>query len=108
MSTSIPVMIDGQTIYVEVEKTYGSEDTTSLDKTLERVQDTFDQAKSTIVCVARGTVEAIRTMDQLLIPDEFTMDFAIRFTAEGNAILAKTSAEANLKVSMTYKHKKVD
>jgi hypothetical protein len=39
-------------------------------------------------------------------PDEFTLEFAIKFTAEGNALVAKASAEANLKITMKYVHVK--
>jgi hypothetical protein len=105
MSNLIPVIIDDQTIYVEVERTYGSEETTSLDEVRHKVEDAFEHAKTTITSVAKSMAGSIRSLDQALAPHEFVIEFAIKFNAEGQAILAKAGAEASLKITLNYKHK---
>ena len=106
MTNVFPISIEGNTIYVEVETPYGSEDTTSLNEVLEGTKDAFELARIAILGVAKNLFSAINTLDQSITPDEFGLEFGIKFSAEGNVILAKTGTEANLKVSMLYKHGK--
>jgi len=102
MPDLLPVTIDGHTIYIETESTYGSEDTTSVEETVQRAGDAFVRAQATVTAVAKGMVEAVRRLDRASTPDEFTMEIAIKFNAEGTAILARAGAEANLRITMKY------
>ncbi len=105
MSDIIPVEVDDQTIYLEVDQRFGSEETSAIGKTIDVAQDAFEHARTTIITVAKSMVGAVRQLDQSMAPDEFELEFAIKFNAEGQAILAKATAEASLKIVMTYKHK---
>jgi hypothetical protein len=104
MSQVVPLTVDGREILVEVEQRYGSEETTSFGEVLENTRDAFEQARDMITAVAANMIGAIRAMDKALAPDEFNLEFAVKFNAEGNAVLAKAGAEANIQITMAYKH----
>ena len=104
--TPLKVIIEGETVYLEVEPAFGSEKTTSASKTLERTKDAFEQAKTTVISIAKSMVSDLQKLDQKVTPDEFTLEFAIKFTAEGDAVVAKAGSEASLKVTMKYNHNK--
>ena len=106
MSRLLEVNIDGETILIEAESIYGSEETTSADQTLARTQQAFERAKVTVTSIAKSMASSIKKLDEAVTPDQFELEFAIKFGAEGQAILASTSAEASLKITMTYEHKK--
>ncbi len=54
MPNLLPVAINGHTIYIEAEPTYGIEDTTSADKALDQAEDAFERAKTTVTSMAQG------------------------------------------------------
>ncbi|NJO82663.1 MAG: hypothetical protein HC828_07450 [Blastochloris sp.] len=56
--------------------------------------------------VAGELVGAVKAMDSMLTPDEFTFEFGITFTANGNIVLASASTETTLHITMTYHHGK--
>ena len=102
MAELLVATVDNHPIYIEAEPTYGSEQTTSLDEAVERAGDALEQARTTIVSVATSMVGAVTDLANATQPNEFTLEFAIKFNAEGRAIVAKASAEANLKITMKY------
>lgn len=104
MSKIIPFNVDGVEIFVEVEQRYGSEETTSIDEIISNTRNAFEQVKDTITAIATSMIGTVRKMDKAIAPDEFNLEFSIKFNAEGNAVLAKIGTEANLQVSMSYKH----
>jgi len=106
MSQLLEVAIDGETILIEAEPTFGSEQTTSADQALMKTQEAFERAKITVTSIAKSMAGSIKKLDDAVTPDQFELEFAIKFGAEGQAILASTSAEASLKITMTYEHKK--
>lgn len=108
MARLLPTVIDGETVYIEIEGTYGSEETTSADEALEKAKDAFERAKVTIISVAKSMVSVIQTIDEAVTPDEFGLEFGVKFNAEGQAFLAKAGMEASLNVVITYKLKKGD
>jgi len=79
-----------------------------MSKSLDEARDAFERARTTVTSVAKSMVEAVRELDRKVTPDEFTLEFAIKFTAEGNALVAKAAAEANLKITMKYVHVKAE
>lgn len=107
MSTLLKTIVEGETVYIEAEPSYGSEQTGFPREVLEeKAKEAFEQAKTTITCVTKSMITAIRSMEKAVTPDEFALEFSIKFSADGQAIIARTSVEANLTVTMTYKHKK--
>lgn len=102
MSNLLAVDVDGETIYIEVEEEYGSEDTTNVNEALDKAKDAFEHAKTTITSVSKSVVKAIKKMDEALTPDEFMLEFGIKFSADGTVFVASAGVEAHLKVSMAY------
>lgn len=103
---TLPVKIEGQTVFFEVEPIYGYEETTTPGSVLEKAEDAFDRTREVVVNIAKGMVSAIKSLDQQVIPDEFAMEFAIKLSGEGNIVVSKVGAEANFKITMKYIHKK--
>jgi Trypsin-co-occurring domain 1 len=67
----------------------------------ERAQKTFDAAVAQI----RPGVEALMAQlgDLTAKPEQVSLEFGIKFTADANALIAKTSVEGNVKVTLTWK-----
>jgi len=110
MDQIIDVDVDGKIIHIEVEpvRRSGSERTSVKGKVTKNVANMFEEAKSTITTVAANMVNTVNSMDKDITPDEFNLGFAIKFTAEGQAVVAKASVAATLQVSLTYKPGKTD
>lgn len=102
----LKVNIGGEVVYFEVEPTFGSEKTSAMSTALERAEDAFERAKKTVTSIASSMVSDLQKLDQKITPDEFTLEFAIKFTAEGNVMVTKVGNEANFKISMKYNHNK--
>jgi hypothetical protein len=108
MSDTILVKLGDTYLHVEVERdNYGSQETSNLDRTLNAAEQSFDTVKQIITNLAGELVGAIKSMDTHLTPDEFSIEFSIKFGAEGQVILTKIGAEAQITVKMTHKHKPV-
>ncbi len=108
MAGTIISYVDGQPVYIEVStESETSRVTRGGDpvKAIGKVEDALDTAKDTILNVARKMITAVRTADQSITPDDFELTFSIKFTAEGQAVIAKATGEASLQVKMIYKHK---
>jgi len=103
MSELLTVVVDGVTFYVETAAEYGSEETGSLGRLRRQGEDALDIAKSVLIAVAKTTTEALNSLVSLVSPQELTVEFALKFSAEGNAILTKIGSEANLRFTMKYK-----
>jgi hypothetical protein len=53
--------------------------------------------------VRAAAVSALRTFrDKSLDPDEVSLEFGVKFNATAGAVIAKTSAEAHLAVTLTW------
>ncbi len=67
----------------------------------ERAQETFEAAVAQI----RPGVETLMAQlsDLAAKPQEIGLEFGIKFTADANALIAKTSVEGNVKVTLTWK-----
>ncbi|HEY7419900.1 MAG TPA: CU044_2847 family protein [Ktedonobacteraceae bacterium] len=104
----LPIDINGDTIYVEVQpaRRTGSQPTSGrIERVLIETHESFAQAQRTVKHIAAGMVTAIREIDHRLAPEEFEIDIALKFTAEGNVVLTKLGGEAQISIHMTYKHK---
>lgn len=106
MSEIIEAKVNGKTIYIETEFVPGSEEVSAAKKTMGEVENAMTQARETIISVAESLFSSVKAIDQALTPDEFLLEFAIKFTAEGQVVVAKASAEAGIKVALTYRHNK--
>lgn len=93
---------NGVTIWIEPAPTYGSELTTSLEDVADRTVDAVAAARETIVGLAHSIAQTVQTLDDRAKPSEFSVEFGLKFNAEGRAIVAKAGAEASLKLVLKY------
>ena len=89
-------------IRIEVDQTAGGglKHVSSSDK-IEKAKQRFEEAVETIKTVANALVA--RTADLAQSPDEFSVEIGLAFKAEAGVVIAKTSTEGHLKVSMKWK-----
>ena len=101
----IPLHVDGVELLAEVVPVAGSEPTsTKMDKAQEAVADAFDRAQAAIIAVAKSTVGTVRQLGQQAArPDEMQVKFGLKFSAQGNVIVAGAAAEASLEVTLLYR-----
>lgn len=90
----VPMRVGGVELLVEATPAAGTEQLSSK----------LDRAQSAIVAVAASTVDTIgRLGEQSAHPDEMTVTFGLKFSAQGHVIVAGASGEATLEVSLTYR-----
>ncbi len=106
MEEPLKTVVDGVDIFIEVEPVYGSQRTSASDKALDQADKALENAKNTITTMGKTLVQAIRSFDEQITPDEFSLEFGLKFNVEGSAVVAKVGAEATLKITMKYVHKK--
>jgi len=101
----VPMQVGGVELLVETAPVTGTEQLSStLDRAQASVADAFDRAQSAIVAVAASTVDTIgRLGERSVHPDEMTVTFGLKFSAQGHVIVAGASGEAALEVSLTYR-----
>ena len=61
---------------------------------------TLDSALDQLGPVVRGVVTKLREAADW--PDEVTVEFSIKLSADANVIIARTAGEANFKISMRW------
>ena len=101
----VPMRVGGVELLVETTPVAGTEQTSALDKAQEAVAEAFDRAQSAIVAVAVSTV-AQRSASwgkRSVHPDEMEVKFGLKFSAQGNVIVAGAAGEATLEVTLTYR-----
>jgi hypothetical protein len=104
-------LVDGQeiTIAIEVDKLPGPEgpyrDLRDGSKSLSAVRDLFGDAMSLAQNSAARVTASMRQMNDAVKPDQFELQLAIKLDTEVGAIIAKSSAGAQLQVKMTWKRK---
>ena len=88
------------TIYVESnsQPEYGYRGETEENK---KATTRFEQALGTIKVVANSVVESIKGIASS--PQEVEVKVGLKFTAEAGAIIAKTSTEGNLEITIRWK-----
>jgi hypothetical protein len=92
---------DGQ-ILIEVREAtstvgFGAQPT---EKSKEKARNAFNQALHTIQLAASGVLETLNTLPEK--PDTAKVDFAIKFDAEARAMIAHSSNDAQLRVSLSW------
>jgi Trypsin-co-occurring domain 1 len=102
----LPINVNGNTVYIEAEATQvvGSQPTSGgFDRVLKEAPDTFVRAQQTVKSIAVGMVSAIKEIHTKLAPEEFEIEIALKFTAEGNVVLTKLGGEAQIMIHLTYR-----
>lgn len=95
--------VGGVELLVEVGSVLGSEPTSKLDRAQDAVADAYERAQTAIVAVASSTVDVIGKMGaQAVRPDQVEVKFGLKFSAQGNVVLAGASGEATLEVTLVY------
>lgn len=91
---------DGDTIYVETDDLVSNYEANpaSSEGLTKRASETFENALSVI----RPAALAIRKSLSTIGPSEMTVEFGIKMSAEVGALIAKSNAESNFKVSVKW------
>jgi hypothetical protein len=88
---------------VETSPVAGSEPTSKLSRAQGAVGEAFERAQAAIVAVASSTVDVIGQMSERAVwPDQVEVTFGLKFSAQGNVVLAGASGEATLEVKLSY------
>jgi Trypsin-co-occurring domain 1 len=99
----VPLQVGGVELLVETTPVAGTEQTSALDKAQAAVAEGFDRAQAAIVAVAESTVNTIGQLAKRSVrPDEVEVKFGLKFSAQGNVIVAGAAGEATLEVTLTY------
>jgi hypothetical protein len=99
----IPLRVGEDELLVEVVQIAGSEPTSRLDTARDRAVDAFDRAKQAIVTMATSTAEIAGELSRRAVePQTVEVEFGLKFSAQGNVIVAGGSGEATLTVRLTY------
>ena len=100
------MQVGGVELLVETTPVAGTEQTSALDKAQVAVAEGFDRAQSAIVAVAESTVATIGQLARRSVrPDEVEVKFGLKFSAQGNVIVAGAAGEATLEVTLTYQRR---
>ncbi|MCW3839161.1 CU044_2847 family protein [Micromonospora yasonensis] len=98
----VPLEIDGATVLVEAEELPGSKPTSATSQGA-RIQGLLDQAELVIEHVARVAIRSSQGLArQAARPSQIEVQFGVKFSAQGNIILARGSGEATLAVKVVY------
>jgi hypothetical protein len=90
----------GRDVLVEVDSTEdGFEPLGNLDDGILRAAAGFSDRLDTI---RDAVTETLTKLGDKLNPDEITISFGIKFSAQAGAVIAKTSLEGNLGVQMVW------
>jgi len=107
MTEIIEVEINGQLVYFEAESIFEEGwEKAGVDETVGKVIGSFEKALDTVQAVISSTVQRVRKFNEDIAPDEFQLQFGVKFSGEYGAVVTKVSGEAHLTVTATYKHPK--
>lgn len=84
--------------------TVGSQPTSGrADKVVEDVSDAFDKGQAAITAIATKLGHTVADLTARGVrPDQVQVEFGLSFSATGNVIVAGSTVEASLKVTITY------
>ena len=68
---------------------------------VEKAGETFEDATSAVTPAARSLLARLRSIEDP--PDEVGIEFGVQLSAQTEAFIASVAAEANFKVSMTWR-----
>jgi len=101
--SELSVQINGQEVLIEAKPVKGSQ-YTGVGDVVQQSQDAFERATKTISNVSQSMVQAVRSLQGENRPNEFSLEFGIKFKVDGSVMIASTSGEATLTVKMVYHH----
>jgi hypothetical protein len=103
MNPIIEFQTDDGVILIETTEKVAGGGRTSIgagDKAYEKAKDKFGDALDTLEKVASNVVRKVRAIGES--PHEVEVKLGLKFTAEAGAIIARTSAEGNLEVTLKW------
>jgi hypothetical protein len=95
--------LGGVPLVIEAIQLPGSEPTSGLHDVTARVSDVFEKAQEAISELAgklATTVKALEARGKR--PDHLAIEFGLSFTVEGKLLFVASSADASLKVTISY------
>ncbi len=102
-SRVIPMRVGTSDLLVETTPVAGSEQTSILDEAGHRVVDAYERAQDAIVEVACSMADTVSRMAERAVhPDRVEVEIGLKFTMQGNVLVAAASGEAALKVLVVY------
>src|SRR5262245_18619511 len=100
----MPMHVGDTELLVEVSPAVGSEPTSKLGRAQDAVAEAFQRAQTAIVAVASSTIDVIGKMDECAsCPAQVEVKFGLKFSAQGNVVVAGACGEATLEVTLLYK-----
>lgn len=100
----VAMNVGGTELLVETSPVAGSEQTSALGRAQRAVAEAFGGAQDAIVAVAESTVSTVDQLGRRAVrPDEVEVTFGLKFSAQGNVIVAGAAGEATLEVKLTYR-----
>jgi hypothetical protein len=97
------IQVGDKEICVEIESVEEGIVATGGENILEKIDDAFGEAMSTIQTCAEGFVSQLSSFSQQNRPQEISLEFGLAFKAEAGIVVTKTSGEGNFQVSLTWK-----
>jgi hypothetical protein len=91
---------DGGTVLIEVDDPRETGNRPVGRDVAQRARQSLEEALSAVMPGVNALTE--RLQDLARKPDEFGLEFGIKFTAEAGALIAKTALEGNIKVSIKW------
>jgi hypothetical protein len=100
----VPMQVAGVELLVQTVTVPGLEHTSGrMARAGDRAVEGFDRAQAAIEAIAAKTADTLRGLGkQALRPDRLAVEFGLCFTAEGGVLVAGSSVQASLKVTITY------
>ncbi|GAB1340590.1 hypothetical protein ACE1SV_71800 [Streptomyces sp. E-15] len=106
VGVTLPVRVGEIELLVETVPVAGTQATSAASRVTDAVgqaRDAFARAQSAIVEVATSTMQVIEEAGRRAArPDAMEVEFGLKFSANGNVIMAGASGEATLAVRLTY------
>ncbi|MBD2072366.1 hypothetical protein H6F86_00260 [Phormidium sp. FACHB-592] len=104
MASRLIKLEDGTLIEVEV----GSSDVRDISgNAAQKVKATFDSIKPTLIGACRPVIETWQELNKDVEIDQTEVEIGLSFSIEGNVYLAKSKADANLKIKLILRPKSV-
>ena len=100
---SITVQVGETELLVETVQVGGTQATSRVSDAADSVREAFVRAQTAIVEVATSTIAVLNRAGQRAArPDAMEVEFGLKFSAQGNVIVAGSAGEATLRVKLTY------
>ncbi|MEU2062390.1 CU044_2847 family protein [Streptomyces sp. NPDC013455] len=102
-SRILPTRVGDVELFVETIPVAGSESTSRLSDAGDRVVNAFDRARDALVEIAASAADAVHRLGQRAArPESLEIEFGLKFSAQGNVVVAGAASEASLLVRVVY------